>query len=51
MVDEFLYLLEVLYVLFFIWLTCSGPGNLSVELDRRQVTDVIDRRIFESPEG
>src|ERR1700740_2487276 len=27
----FLYLPEVLYVLFFIWLICSGPGRLSVD--------------------
>src|SRR5271154_7466833 len=25
--DDFLYLPEVLYVLFFIWLICSGPGR------------------------
>jgi putative oxidoreductase len=29
--DDFLYLPEVLYVLFFIWLTCSGPGKVSVD--------------------
>ncbi len=29
--DDFLYLPEVLYVLFFIWLTCSGPGTFSVD--------------------
>ena len=29
--DEFLYLPEVLYVLFFIWLICFGPGKLSVD--------------------
>jgi len=29
--DDFLYLPEVLYVLFFIWLLCSGPGRLSVD--------------------
>ena len=29
--DEFLYLSEVLYVLFFIWLLCSGPGKFSVD--------------------
>jgi putative oxidoreductase len=29
--DEFLYLPEVLYVLFFIWLICSGPGKFSVD--------------------
>ena len=27
--DDFLYLPEVLYVLFFIWLLCSGPGKFS----------------------
>ena len=29
--DDFLYLPEVLYMLFFIWLICSGPGNFSVD--------------------
>jgi putative oxidoreductase len=29
--DDFLYLPEVLYVLFFIWLLCSGPGRFSVD--------------------
>ena len=29
--DDFLYLSEVLYVLFFIWLICSGPGKFSVD--------------------
>jgi putative oxidoreductase len=29
--DDFLYLPEVLYVLFFMWLTCSGPGKFSVD--------------------
>jgi putative oxidoreductase len=29
--DDFLYLPEVLYVLFFIWLICSGPGSFSVD--------------------
>ena len=29
--DDFLYLPEVLYVLFFIWLFCSGPGKFSVD--------------------
>ena len=29
--DDFLYLPEVLYVLFFIWLLCSGPGTFSVD--------------------
>ena len=30
-VDDFLYLPEVLYVLFFFWLICSGPGKFSVD--------------------
>ena len=29
--DDFLYLPEVLYVLFFTWLICSGPGTFSVD--------------------
>ena len=29
--DDFLYFPEVLYVLFFVWLICSGPGRLSVD--------------------
>jgi putative oxidoreductase len=29
--DDVLYLPEVLYVLFFVWLICSGPGKLSVD--------------------
>jgi putative oxidoreductase len=29
--DDFLYLPEVLYVIFFIWLLCSGPGRFSVD--------------------
>ncbi|HUJ20505.1 MAG TPA: DoxX family protein [Bryobacteraceae bacterium] len=29
--DDFLYLPEVLYVLFFTWLIFSGPGNFSVD--------------------
>ena len=29
--DDFLYLPEVLYALFFIWLLCSGPGRFSVD--------------------
>ena len=29
--DDFLYLPEVLYVLFFIWLICAGPGQFSVD--------------------
>ena len=29
--DDFLYLPEALYVLFFIWLICSGPGKCSVD--------------------
>jgi putative oxidoreductase len=30
-VDDFLYFPEVLYVLFFIWLICSGPGRFSID--------------------
>jgi putative oxidoreductase len=30
-VDDFLYFPEVLYVLFFVWLICSGPGKLSLD--------------------
>ncbi len=29
--DDFLYLPEVLYALFFIWLICSGPGKFSID--------------------
>jgi putative oxidoreductase len=29
--DDFLYLPEVLYVLFFAWLICSGPGKFSAD--------------------
>jgi putative oxidoreductase len=29
--DDFLYLPEVLYVLFFAWLICSGPGRFSID--------------------
>ncbi len=29
--DDFLYLPEVLYVLFFLWLICFGPGKFSVD--------------------
>ena len=29
--DAFLYLPEALYVLFFFWLLCSGPGKFSVD--------------------
>ncbi len=29
--DDFLYVPAVLYVLFFIWLICSGPGRFSVD--------------------
>jgi putative oxidoreductase len=29
--DDLLYLPEVLYVLFFVWLICSGPGRFSVD--------------------
>ena len=30
-VDDFLYFPEVLYILFFVWLICSGPGKFSVD--------------------
>ncbi len=29
--DDFLYLPEVLYIVIFIWLICSGPGKVSVD--------------------
>jgi putative oxidoreductase len=29
--DNFLYLPEVLYILFFVWLICSGPGRFSID--------------------
>jgi putative oxidoreductase len=29
--DDVLYLPEILYVLFFVWLLCSGPGKFSVD--------------------
>jgi putative oxidoreductase len=29
--DDFLYLPEVLYLLFFLWLICCGPGKFSVD--------------------
>ena len=29
--DNFLYLPEVLYVLFFVWLMCAGPGRFSID--------------------
>jgi putative oxidoreductase len=29
--DDFLYLPEALYVLFFVWLICSGPGKFSLD--------------------
>jgi putative oxidoreductase len=29
--DDFLYLPEVLYVLFFVWLICAGPGKFSLD--------------------
>ncbi len=41
--DDLLYLPEVLYVLFFIWLLWSGKVQCRL-LARRQVTEVIDRR-------
>jgi putative oxidoreductase len=42
--DDFLYLPEVLYVLFFILLICFGPGEFSVDYWlARQVAKVTDR--------
>jgi putative oxidoreductase len=38
-VDDFLYFPEVLYVLFFVWLICSGPGKFS--LDRLMATRFV----------
>ena len=29
--DSFLYFPEVLYILFFVWLICSGPGRFSID--------------------
>ena len=29
--DDFLYLPEALYVLFFVWLICAGPGKYSLD--------------------
>jgi putative oxidoreductase len=29
--DNFLYLPEALYALFFVWLICSGPGRFSID--------------------
>jgi putative oxidoreductase len=29
--DNFLYFPEVLYILFFVWLICSGPGRFSID--------------------
>src|SRR3954468_23226186 len=30
-IDDFLYLPEVMYIIIFLWLICSGPGRLSVD--------------------
>ena len=49
--DDFLYLPEVLYVLFFFWLICSGPGKLSVDywlagkLLRRLMKQLVHRTL------
>ena len=41
--DNFLYLPEVLYVLFFVWLICSGPGQIQHRsLDRCQTAAMRD---------
>jgi putative oxidoreductase len=29
--DDFLYLPEVMYIIIFLWLICSGPGRLSID--------------------
>jgi putative oxidoreductase len=29
--DDFLYFPETLYVLFFVWLVCAGPGRFSLD--------------------
>jgi putative oxidoreductase len=29
--DDFLYLPEVMYIIIFLWLICSGPGKLSID--------------------
>ena len=43
--DDFLYLPEVLYALFFIWLICFRSGQVQCRLlARGQVAGVIDRR-------
>ncbi len=44
-VDNLLYLPEVLYVLIFFWMICSGPGKLSVDYWLAEpVAEVINRR-------
>jgi putative oxidoreductase len=43
--DDFLYLPEVLYIIIFIWLICSGPGRVSVDyVVGRQMTPSAGRR-------
>jgi putative oxidoreductase len=43
--DDFLYLPEVLYIIIFIWLICSGPGRVSVDhAVGRQIAPLAGRR-------
>jgi putative oxidoreductase len=43
--DDFLYLPEVLYIIIFIWLICSGPGRVSVDYAvGRQIAPSARRR-------
>jgi putative oxidoreductase len=59
--DDFLYLPEVLYVLFFIWLICSGPGKFSVDywlagkllevIDPGSAALLVDRPVFPDQVG
>jgi putative oxidoreductase len=49
--DDFLYLPEVLYVLFLIWLICSGPGKLSVDYwlaDKLLISRLATATVFNS---
>ena len=42
--DDFLYLPEVLYIIMFIWLICSGPGRISVDYAvSRQIAPSVQR--------
>ena len=46
--DDFLYLPEVLYIIIFIWLICSGPGRVSVD---HAVGRQLNRQLAADPEG